>query len=188
MRGIVGLEMLKCIEEETGQEIHQLFDLIVGVSTGAIIASFLGFHKKSIQEVEETYKKIGSKIFTQNQLDGVRGWVLSHSFYNTKLYEDILKSFVGEFQTCGLNRNIQSTPKVAIISSQVTEQRITPYVFRSYTLPYLVHSSFKGSSKYPVWAAVRASSAAPGYFDEFSMGKYSSLIICKQTFSAHEKH
>ena len=41
--------------------------------------------------------------------------------------------------------------------------------FFSYTLPYLVHSSFKGSCKYPVWAAVRASSAAPGYFDEFSL-------------------
>ena len=39
----------------------------------------------------------------------------------------------------------------------------------SYTLPYLLHSSFKGSCNHPVWAAVRASSAAPGYFDEFSL-------------------
>ena len=169
MRGIVGLQMLKKFEEETGRKIHRLFDLIVGVSTGAIIASFLGFHKKSVSEIEETYKTIGSRIFTQNQMDGVRGWVLTHSFYNTKSYEDILKSFVGEFPMHGLNRNIHTTPKVAIISSHVTEHRITPYVFRSYTLPYLVHSSFNGSSKYPVWAAVRASSAAPGYFDEFSL-------------------
>jgi hypothetical protein len=39
-------------------------------STGAIIASFLGFHKKSIAEIEETYTTLGFKIFTQNILDG----------------------------------------------------------------------------------------------------------------------
>lgn len=58
---------------------------------------------------------------------------------------------------------------MAIIASHVTKQRITPYVFRSYNLPFLVRSSFKGGCHYPVWAAVRASSAAPGYFDEFSL-------------------
>ena len=169
MRGIIGLQMLQNFEKETGQQIHELFDLIVGVSTGAIIASFLGFHKKTISEVKETYREIGSRIFTQSQLEGVKGWVVSHSYYNTKLYEDILKSFVGEFPMNGLNRNLWPTPKVAIISSLVTEKRITPYVFRSYSLPNRVHSSFNGSSNYPVWAAVRASSAAPGYFDEFSL-------------------
>ncbi len=34
-----------------------------------------------------------------------------------------------------------------------------------------VYSSYKGSSRYPVWAATRASSAAPGYFDEFLLDK-----------------
>ena len=130
MRGIVGLQMLKNLEKETGKEIHELFDFIVGVSTGAIIASFLGFHKKSMKEVGEIYKEIGSKIFTQSQIDGVRGWVVSHSYYNTKLYEEILQSFVGDFHMNGLNRCFHPTPKVAIISSHVTEQRITPYVFR----------------------------------------------------------
>ena len=91
MRGIIGVQMLKNLEKETGKEIHELFDFIVGVSTGAIIASFLGFHKKSMKEVEEIYKEIGSKIFTQSQIDGTIGYIRSHSFYNTKMYEEILK-------------------------------------------------------------------------------------------------
>lgn len=167
MRGIVACQMLRSIEEQTCKPIHELFDFICGVSTGAILASFLGFHKKSIDEIEEIYKKIGSKIFTQSILEGTKGWVTSHSYYNTKLYEEVLQNFVGELPMRGLSRSLGSTPKVAIVSSLVCEQRISPFVFRSYELPFRVHSSFKGSNVYPVWAAVRASSAAPGYFDEF---------------------
>ena len=49
MRGMVALEMLKAIEQKTGKRIYQLFDLICGVSTGSIIASFLGFHRYPIR-------------------------------------------------------------------------------------------------------------------------------------------
>ena len=84
---MIGLEMLKHFEKETGKEIHQLFDFIVGVSTGSLIASFLGFHKKSIDEVLETYKELGTQIFTQSQLGGVKGWVSNLSYYDTQLYE-----------------------------------------------------------------------------------------------------
>ena len=70
MRGLIALEVLKAIEKNTGQRIHETFDLICGVSTGAIIASFLGFHKKSILDVESTYSDLGFKIFTQNILEG----------------------------------------------------------------------------------------------------------------------
>ena len=64
-------------------------------------------------------------------------------------------------------RNLQPYPKVAIVSSQVCDKRITPYVFRSYDLPFRNYSSYNGSSKHPIWTAVRASSAAPTYFDDF---------------------
>ena len=182
--------MLKLIEKETGQPIHELFDFVCGVSTGAIIASFLAFHKKTIPEVEKTYKEIGSKIFTQHWFEGSRGLVTSHSYYNTKLYEEILQEFVGSFPMNDIGnfhnsatavqfqieyylaffpiaRNLQPYPKVAIVSSQVCDKRITPYVFRSYDLPFRNYSSYNGSSKHPIWTAVRASSAAPTYFDDF---------------------
>jgi hypothetical protein len=90
------------------------------------------------------YKEMGSRIFKQSVLEGARGWVTSHSYYNTKMYEDILKTFVGDYKMSDLGRSFaSSTPKVAIVSTLVSEQRICPYVFRSYELPMRVHSSYR---------------------------------------------
>lgn len=53
------------------------------------------------------------------------------------------------------------------MSTLVGEDRVSPFVFRNYVLPPRTQSSFRGSSEEPIWAAVRASTAAPGYFDDF---------------------
>ena len=63
-------------------------------------------------------------------------------------------------------------PKVAMIGSLVSDNKgIVPYVFRNYNFPAMVTSNYRGSVRYKVWEAVRASSAAPGYFDECLMNK-----------------
>ena len=38
MRGLIQIEVLSHITEVTGREIHELFDWIVGTSTGGIVA------------------------------------------------------------------------------------------------------------------------------------------------------
>ncbi|XP_040564446.1 calcium-independent phospholipase A2-gamma isoform X1 [Lepeophtheirus salmonis] len=168
MRGIVGIEVLRSLEEFTGKPIYELFDFICGVSTGAILASFIGFEKKPLTEVEHTYQSIGFKVFNQNVLEGAKGYLFNHAYYDTKLYEKILKEFVGETLTWDTCRDPR-TPKVALVSTIVNEMRMAPFVFRNYTFPPGITSNYKGSTEYPIWAAVRASSAAPGYFDEIML-------------------
>ena len=66
MRGIVALEVLGALERTTGKRIHELFDFVCGVSTGAIIGAFFAFHKKSVADVELTYNSLGQRVFTQD--------------------------------------------------------------------------------------------------------------------------
>ena len=57
--------------------------------------------------------------------------------------------------------------KTAVVSTLVSERPIRPYVFRSYQLPPGMKESFPGRSSSTWLEAMRASSAAPYFFDEF---------------------
>ena len=59
--------------------------------------------------------------------------------------------------------------QVAAISNKINGTNIKNYVFRNYHLPSGSHSQYQGSVKYQCWEALRASSAAPGYFEEFKL-------------------
>ena len=69
LRGIVPLLILKEIEKETGKKIHELFDVIVGTSTGGIIACGLTCTKDgvnpflTIDQLIELYTTKGNVIF-----------------------------------------------------------------------------------------------------------------------------
>ena len=45
--------------------------------------------------------------------------------------------------------------------------KILWFIFRNYAMPFMVTSNYRGSSRFKTWEAVRASSAAPGFFDDF---------------------
>nr|KAF6419157.1 patatin like phospholipase domain containing 8 [Rousettus aegyptiacus] len=62
-------------------------------------------------------------------------------------------------------------PKVAAVST-VVNRGITPkaFVFRNYGHFPGVNSHYLGGCQYKMWQAIRASSAAPGYFAEYALG------------------
>ncbi|XP_056132505.1 calcium-independent phospholipase A2-gamma isoform X2 [Lampris incognitus] len=63
-------------------------------------------------------------------------------------------------------------PKVSAVSTVVNRGLpLKAYVFRNYRLMPGVRSHYPGDCKHKLWQAIRASSAAPGYFQEFVLGK-----------------
>ncbi|XP_033825589.2 calcium-independent phospholipase A2-gamma-like isoform X1 [Periophthalmus magnuspinnatus] len=166
-RGVVPLQVLKVLEAQTGRKIHQLFDYICGVSTGAILAFMLGLAHFSLRECEDMYRRFGSEVFCQNPFVGTvqMGW--SHSYYNTETWENILREKFGERLLIKTARD-ELSPKVSAVSA-VVNWGTSPkaFVFRNYNHSPGSLSRYAGGSGYQMWQAVRASSAAPGYFQEF---------------------
>ncbi|XP_071659385.1 calcium-independent phospholipase A2-gamma isoform X2 [Patagioenas fasciata] len=169
-RGLVALQTLRKLEELTGKPVHQLFDYICGVSTGAILAFMLGLFHIPLDDCEELYRKLGSDVFKQNVIVGTvkMGW--SHAFYDSDIWEKILKEKMGSNLMIETARN-SKCPKVAAVSTIVS--RGTPlkaFVFRNYNHFPGVKSHYIGGCQYKLWQAIRASSAAPGYFQEYVLG------------------
>ncbi|XP_069012928.1 calcium-independent phospholipase A2-gamma isoform X1 [Embiotoca jacksoni] len=170
-RGLLALQTLHKLQEMTGKQVHQLFDYICGVSTGAILAFMLGIFQIPLEECEEMYRKLGSDVFSQNVIVGTvkMGW--SHAFYDSEIWENILKERMGEGRMIESARD-PHCPKVSAVSTIVNRGLpLKAYVFRNYRLMPGVRSHYLGDCKHKMWQAIRASSAAPGYFQEFVLGK-----------------
>ncbi|CAG9862976.1 unnamed protein product [Phyllotreta striolata] len=164
-RGILVIEMLKKLEEFTKKPVHEMFDFICGVSTGAILACLIGLKHKTLDEVSDIYKNISTQIFTQSALAGTSNLVWSHSYYDTALWEKLLKD-QWQDQILIHTRKDPRTPKFCAVSAVVNHSRLTAYVFRNYSLPVKVQSQYCGNYNHYVWEAIRASAAAPTYFEE----------------------
>ncbi|XP_041833406.1 calcium-independent phospholipase A2-gamma [Melanotaenia boesemani] len=170
-RGMLALQTLHKLQELTGKRIHQLFDYICGVSTGAILAFMLGIFQIPLEECEDMYRKLGSDVFKQNVIVGTvkMGW--SHAFYDSEMWENILKERMGEGGMIESARD-PHCPKVSAVSTIVNRGLpLKAHVFRNYRLMPGVRSHYLGDCKHKMWQAIRASSAAPGYFQEFVLGK-----------------
>ncbi|PIO53999.1 hypothetical protein TELCIR_21963, partial [Teladorsagia circumcincta] len=60
-RGMMGLEVLEQIERISGKKVCELFDHVVGVSTGSIISSLLIGKGYSVRECRSVYMEVSRK-------------------------------------------------------------------------------------------------------------------------------
>ncbi|KAH9641562.1 hypothetical protein HF086_017134 [Spodoptera exigua] len=169
IRGIIAIEVLRHLERLTGRRVVDLFDYIVGVSTGAIIAAVLASGAGGLDAARHMYYTLSRDMFGNTSLlGGGARLVWTHSYYDTAAWERMLQDHLGDLTLTQCNRH--GAPKVALVSCVVNAgSRLSPFVFRSYEVGWRRRSAFPGTSRAPLWAAVRASAAAPTYFDEFRL-------------------
>jgi uncharacterized protein len=164
VRGVLTLGVLSHIERllRNRHENEQLvladyFDLIAGTSTGAIIAAALAKGMRVV-EVQELYRTLASKIF---QRTWFRQGVL-RAKYDAAALSSILKGVFGE-ETLG---SAQLETGLLVVMKRVDTGSPWPVSNNPNGRYYDPKKPFTIPNKdYPLWSVVRASTAAPSFFD-----------------------
>lgn len=150
IKGMFSAAVLAHLEDDLGISVSDHFDLIVGTSTGGIIALGLG-SGLSPKEIVEFYVKKGPAIFS-GVLSGLKHCM--HAKYNPSPLKDALKDCYGD------KRLADSNKRLVIPSYNLGEDDI--YIFKT---PH--HERYNRDYKVPLWKVAMATSAAPTYFPSF---------------------
>lgn len=180
IRGIVELEVLRAIEKALGGEIpiQAFFDLIVGTSTGGIIALALGVQQWPVDRCITMFTSLCNHAYTPR----VKGLpildlaaTISHgSKYKTKAFHEALKDAFGEQDVLfgGRSRSKSSCQtRVAVTSTTSTGSKaivLANYRRKEDHLPeYDFERPHQPELEMRVWEAAAATSSAPTYFKPF---------------------
>ncbi|MDX2161503.1 MAG: patatin-like phospholipase family protein [bacterium] len=153
MRGTITITMLAALERLTGKPAYDLFDLIGGTSTGAIIAAGLCTGYSAQEILELVYRDRLPKAFGSGGIAAALRYLLNGFRH---LYE--LTPFIDSLAPLVAGRTIRDLVKPIIF--------MTAHDVRTSSTIYIV-SKGPGAlltADYPLSGAVAASGAAPIYF------------------------
>jgi predicted acylesterase/phospholipase RssA/energy-coupling factor transporter ATP-binding protein EcfA2 len=185
IRGIVELTVLEHIEQVLGMglAIQSFFDLIVGTSTGGLIALGLGARGWSVQRCIKTFQSLCTAAFNKRRGVGLLGrdFYLSpsnHNRYETKPLETSLKSAFGDESLFGGLRDpfndVHDADRTTKVAVTTTTTNGTLLLLANYNRMdtndgsnYQLHRSEKPHAEMKLWEAARATSAASRMFKPF---------------------
>ncbi len=166
LRGILSLGILQTIEDTLRQQhdsndnfrLCHYFDLIAGTSTGAIIAAALA-QGMTVEKIRKIYMDIGKNVFEKSFF---RKGLLRAKYDEDKLI-DALKNIFGADTTLGSDK---LKTGLLIITKRLDTGSTWPISNNPNCLYYTSKpNSTIGNNEYPLWQVVRASTAAPAFFD-----------------------
>lgn len=151
IKGLFSAAFLAKLEEDLRIKVADHFDLIVGTSTGGIIALGLGLGL-SPKDLVEFYFKKGTKIFQKTPIcTTLRNLLFAK--YSGKTIEGIFRE-----ENCFGEKLLGESKKRLVIPSYNIDTNDV-YVFKT-----AHHNRFKRDHKVPAWKIARATSAAPTFF------------------------
>lgn len=158
IRGVIPAVVLEYLEHVTGKPIASSFDLIVGTSTGGIIAAGLtvpdgnGKPKYSATDMLEIYTKHGKEIFSRSLWQGITSvGGLADEQYSEKHLEKLLAKYFKD-------TTLAECLKPIVLTTYDIERR-KPYFFK--TRRAIDHPD----RNHYLRDATRATSAAPTFFE-----------------------
>jgi uncharacterized protein len=166
IRGIIPAMILARIERRTGRRITEMFDLIAGTSTGAILALGLTVPqnrkgtrpKYEASQLVSFYEEDGRKVFHAFWQNIVSLHGLFDERYPSQGIEAVLQKYLG-----AETRLSQALSEVLITSYEIETRR--PFLFTRRRA-----RAKRGAHFDPrMWEVARSSAAAPTYFEPFQI-------------------
>jgi uncharacterized protein len=166
LRGILSLGLLQTLENILRERyrggddfrLSHYFDLIAGTSTGAIIAATLALGWK-VEEIRSRYMMLGERVFTRSLL---RQGVLRAKYDDATLISE-LKKVYGAKTTLG-GPELQTG--LLVMTKRIDTGSPWPISNNPQGAYFAARpNGVVGDADYPLWQVVRASTAAPAYFD-----------------------
>jgi hypothetical protein len=166
LRGILTLGILQKIEDvlrkrhsDKDLRLGHYYDLIAGTSTGAIIAAALAMGM-SVEELRSMYMDLGKRVFERSWL---RHGLLRAKYDERKLIDELRRVF-GEKTTLGDQKKLITG--LLVVTKRIDTGSPWPISNNPNGKYFGPRPGFVvGNSDYPLWKVVRASTAAPAYFD-----------------------
>ncbi|GAA0779915.1 patatin [Roseibium denhamense] len=171
VRGLIPLRILETLESRllnrgVDKPLHQVFDLIAGTSTGGLIAAGLaaprpggtsGEAAATLAELREFYERDAREIFKQSI--GAR---LARAMTNP------LGLFDESYDARPLERLLKERFGWTSMASGLTKLVLTAYDIENRKAVFMTNGLEENGSRpddYYFWQAVRATTAAPSYFE-----------------------
>ncbi len=159
IRGIIPAVILSELEKATGKPIARLFDLIVGTSSGGVLALGLvipgedGKPKYTADDGVRLYMGEGRRIFSRSALHKVRSvWAVEGEKYPARGIEAVFSEYYGEAR-------LKEAITPVVVTSYEIERR-TPFFFKSEAA-----KSDEAEYDFPMSQVARATTAAPTFFE-----------------------
>lgn len=166
LRGILALAMLKQVEvilkaRHGGKDSFRLshyFDLIAGTSTGSVIAAGLATGM-TVDEIMLEYSRLGKKVFQKTWL---RDGYLRAGYDSQPLADELQRMF--GIETTMADDMLQTG--LLVVTKRLDSGSTWPISNNPKGRYFKTNENrgIVGNGEYPVWNVVRASSAAPTFF------------------------
>jgi len=149
IRGVVVTRALAMLEDYLGQNVHEIFRLAAGTSTGSIISAGIAAGI-SARQMHQLYSQLGDEAFKKSWRYTL--WPLTRYRYPYEPLEELFKQYVGDM-TVGDFWTSDPPTDVVITTFDLQENRTR------FIKPW--KEAYKN---WPVIKAVLASSSVPTYF------------------------